>query len=227
MGLPYNFKKLLRRSDFSGHVNYSAPELILEKTSFSEKIDIWALGCCIYFIFNKCDPFEGKDPQVIKQKILNFNMNQTGSPEEALDAKKTSIRQLIQACLNFQDMIRPSCAQILQTIEKARMSDSNHPKAKSYHSSHVSELSYLPLKNNQGGDTVSHSESMPVSMALNEDHHNRRNSETPRLNSIRKVFSSSIGFYPVGPKDVCKGNTSHDEELVANSTPKNSSSIFA
>ena len=66
VGLPYNFKKLLRRSDFSGHVNYSAPELILEKNSFSEKIDIWALGCCIYFIFNKCDPFDGKDPQVIK-----------------------------------------------------------------------------------------------------------------------------------------------------------------
>lgn len=109
VGLPYNFKKLLRRSDFSGHVNYSAPELILEKNSFSEKIDIWALGCCIYFIFNKCDPFDGKDPQVIKQKILNFNMNQASS-ENGLDAKKTAIRQLIQACLNFQDMIRPSCS---------------------------------------------------------------------------------------------------------------------
>ena len=28
IGLPYNFKKLLKRDDFSGHVNYSAPELI-------------------------------------------------------------------------------------------------------------------------------------------------------------------------------------------------------
>ena len=62
VGLPYTFKKLLRRSDFSGHVNYSAPELILEKSVFSEKIDIWALGCCIYYIYYKSDPFEGKDP---------------------------------------------------------------------------------------------------------------------------------------------------------------------
>ena len=91
VGLPYNFKKLLRRSDFSGHVNYSAPELILEKNSFSEKVDIWALGCCIYFIFNKCDPFDGKDPQVIKQKILNFNMSHAHH-ENGLDAKKTAIR---------------------------------------------------------------------------------------------------------------------------------------
>ena len=78
VGLPYNFKKLLRRSDFSGHVNYSAPELILEKSCFSEKIDIWALGCCIYYIVNKCDPFIGKDPQVIKRKILSFNINHSG-----------------------------------------------------------------------------------------------------------------------------------------------------
>ena len=92
VGLPYNFKKLLRRSDFSGHVNYSAPELILEKSSFSDKIDIWALGCCIYYIFNKSDPFEGKDPQVIKQKILNFNMNSHGQTDDGLDTQKTAIR---------------------------------------------------------------------------------------------------------------------------------------
>jgi serine/threonine protein kinase len=30
IGLPYNFKKLLKRENFSGHINYSAPELILE-----------------------------------------------------------------------------------------------------------------------------------------------------------------------------------------------------
>jgi serine/threonine protein kinase len=35
IGLPYNFKKLLKRDNFSGHINYSAPELILEKTTFS------------------------------------------------------------------------------------------------------------------------------------------------------------------------------------------------
>jgi hypothetical protein len=31
IGMPFNFKKLLKRDNFSGHVNYSAPELILEK----------------------------------------------------------------------------------------------------------------------------------------------------------------------------------------------------
>jgi len=35
VGFPYNFKKLLKRDDFSGHINYSAPELILERPDFS------------------------------------------------------------------------------------------------------------------------------------------------------------------------------------------------
>lgn len=31
IGLPYNFKKLLKRQNFSGHVNYSAPEFITDQ----------------------------------------------------------------------------------------------------------------------------------------------------------------------------------------------------
>lgn len=72
--MPYNFKKLLKRDDFSGHINYSAPELILEKIEFTSKVDIWALGCTLYFIIHKKDPFDGKDPNEIKKKILNFNL---------------------------------------------------------------------------------------------------------------------------------------------------------
>lgn len=76
IGLPYNFKKLLKRDDFSGHINYSAPELILEKVEFTNKVDIWALGCALYFIIHKKDPFDGRDPVEIKKKILNFKLLQ-------------------------------------------------------------------------------------------------------------------------------------------------------
>ena len=60
--MPFNFKKLLKRENFSGHVNYSAPELILEKMYFSTKVDVWSLGCCIYYMIVKKDPFDGKTP---------------------------------------------------------------------------------------------------------------------------------------------------------------------
>jgi hypothetical protein len=28
VGMPYNFKKLLKNENFSGHLNYSAPEIL-------------------------------------------------------------------------------------------------------------------------------------------------------------------------------------------------------
>jgi len=31
IGLPYNYKKLLKNPNYSGHVSYSAPEKILEE----------------------------------------------------------------------------------------------------------------------------------------------------------------------------------------------------
>lgn len=62
IGMPYNYKKLLKKDNFSGHVNYSAPELILEKVKFTSKVDIWSLGCCLYYLCTKKDPFEGRSP---------------------------------------------------------------------------------------------------------------------------------------------------------------------
>ena len=40
IGMPYNFKKLLKKENFCGHVNYSAPELIQEHVEFTAKVDI-------------------------------------------------------------------------------------------------------------------------------------------------------------------------------------------
>lgn len=71
VGLPFNFKKLLKRDNFSGHVNYSAPEMILEH-AFDKKVDVWSFGCCLYYIIHKKDPFDGRNPQETKSNILNL-----------------------------------------------------------------------------------------------------------------------------------------------------------
>lgn len=34
IGMPFNFKKLVKKANFSGHINYSAPELIMEMPYF-------------------------------------------------------------------------------------------------------------------------------------------------------------------------------------------------
>ena len=57
IGLPYNFKKLMKNMNYSGHVSYSAPELITEGQNFGVNSDTWSLGCCLYYIVTKQDPF--------------------------------------------------------------------------------------------------------------------------------------------------------------------------
>jgi serine/threonine protein kinase len=86
IGLPYNFKKLLKCTNYSGHVNYSAPEIITESAlnstastvenddyvgegNFTEKAETWSLGCCLYYLVTKMDPFEGTSVKETKQNI--------------------------------------------------------------------------------------------------------------------------------------------------------------
>lgn len=85
IGLPYNFKKLLKCTAYCGHVNYSAPEIISEESSnattplennefvgegnFTEKAETWALGCCLYYLVTKMDPFEGASVRETKVNI--------------------------------------------------------------------------------------------------------------------------------------------------------------
>jgi serine/threonine protein kinase len=47
----------------------------MEKIDLTNKVDIWAFGCSLYFMLNKKDPFDGKDPAEIKRKILNFKLS--------------------------------------------------------------------------------------------------------------------------------------------------------
>ena len=70
IGMPYNFKKLLKNDTFCGHINYCPPELLDDdKSCFSEKTDIWGLGCTLYYLHRKKDPFEGSNVEEIKMNI--------------------------------------------------------------------------------------------------------------------------------------------------------------
>ena len=80
IGMPYNFKKLVKNPTFLGHLNYSAPEMILEPNSpVTLKADIWALGCCLYHLATKRDPFMCENPRLspvkIKQNILQIRLD--------------------------------------------------------------------------------------------------------------------------------------------------------
>lgn len=112
IGMPYNYKKLLKKENFSGHINYSAPELILEQMNFSDKVDVWSLGCCLYFLVVKKDPFEGKDPKTIKENILKCNIDLKKLQNEPV------IANVISACLVVDENERPHAFELINYLNK-------------------------------------------------------------------------------------------------------------
>lgn len=109
IGLPYNFKKLTKKSNFSGHISYSAPEFITEKPSFGVNSDTWSLGCCLYYLVTKKDPFEGKSIQETKNNILNLRLDTSDS----LKFHDNILAQLIYTCLEREASKRMTCEEIM------------------------------------------------------------------------------------------------------------------
>lgn len=115
IGLPYNFKKLLKRDNFSGHINYSPPELILENNEFTTKVDAWAVGCCLYYLIMKKDPFDGKDPKQIKQNIMNLCYD-----ENAFKNIPEQLKLILDYIFVGSDVERPSVTQIIKFLRECQ-----------------------------------------------------------------------------------------------------------
>jgi serine/threonine protein kinase len=120
IGMPFNFKKLIKRDNFSGHVNYSPPELIDERSDFSEKVDVWSLGCCIFYLIIKKDPFEGNNHRETKKNILNQMFSANLTLQKFLDDRINNprMRQLISMCLRADPTQRLSMLGVLDFLDK-------------------------------------------------------------------------------------------------------------
>lgn len=61
--------------------------------NFTEKSETWSLGCCLYYLVTKMDPFEGQSVKETKLNIQNLKLNR---PKEPIDPVVNSI---IMKCL--------------------------------------------------------------------------------------------------------------------------------
>ena len=74
-GLPYNLKKLMTSDTATGHLNFTAPEQISERNQIHSTSDTWSLGCCLYYLITKQDPFQGRNISETKQNILQLRLD--------------------------------------------------------------------------------------------------------------------------------------------------------
>lgn len=77
----------------------------------SVKVDIWSLGCCLYYLYTKRDPFDGQNPNEIKNNIRNgkidryekdIGKNDQGEPRHPL------IETILDKCLTVNHDKRPN-----------------------------------------------------------------------------------------------------------------------
>jgi len=121
--MPYNFKKLLKNESFSGHLNYSAPE-ILEHGSehmLGPKVDIWSLGCCLYYLVTKRDPYDGANPGEIKKNIRSGRLDRyeddIGKDDKGND-RPLIVEILLEKCLEVDPNSRMSAHQLIYLIDE-------------------------------------------------------------------------------------------------------------
>ena len=114
-----------------GTPDYIAPEL-WQKYLYDFKVDIWALGCCMFEIYNFRSPFQGERKDELKYKICtskpcwprqtlkvsvkrstNDSTNHRGSSCTKNDFK-ADIRSIINKCLIKTPKSRPSAEELIK-----------------------------------------------------------------------------------------------------------------
>ena len=110
------FNKDKNETQLIGSNYYIAPEVIEE--NYNEKCDIWSAGVILYMLIAKKPPFDGKDKEVIYDKILDEEYNKHS--RKLLDFSD-EVRDLIDKLLEKDMDKRPSAKEAL-----------NHPWFKKY-----------------------------------------------------------------------------------------------
>jgi serine/threonine protein kinase len=62
---------------------------------------VWSLGCVLFYMITKKDPFDGKDPNEIKFNILNVKLETNSVSNIPLVYKP-----LLEACFTLDDTYR-------------------------------------------------------------------------------------------------------------------------
>lgn len=87
----------------------------------SEKVDIWSLGCCLYYLSTKRDPFDGQHPGDIKKNIRNGNLDRYESDIGRADTgqfRHHIIEQLLRKCMTPDRFQRPSAKMLIDYIDE-------------------------------------------------------------------------------------------------------------
>lgn len=95
----------IKTNSSCGTPGYMSPEIFKQKR-YSDKSDMWALGCCLYAMLVGHTPFHAKTPEEIKELVMKYEYQ---IPEYV----DQDARQLIKLLLNHDPNGRPTSKEAL------------------------------------------------------------------------------------------------------------------
>ena len=94
------------QTTFVGSILYCAPEVVMNQP-YTEKSDIWSIGCILYQLFMMAPPFNGDNPLAIAKDIVELKFKPLSE-----EVKNTMFGSLILKCLVVDKDLRPDIEQI-------------------------------------------------------------------------------------------------------------------
>ncbi|ETW08351.1 CAMK protein kinase [Aphanomyces invadans] len=88
---------------------FMAPEVFNKDVPYTSKVDIWALGVCVYVLLTGHVPFESKFMSVLEDKIRAGDYSMPSHQQVSATA-----RSFVATCLNVRAADRPSATSLLR-----------------------------------------------------------------------------------------------------------------
>lgn len=96
-----------------GTPQYVAPEILTTRGrgSYTKKVDIWSLGCCLYACLAGCVPFTGDNMQSIAHNIVKAPLKFDAACWMTIS---NAARDLVKRCLTKNPQQRPSIEELMR-----------------------------------------------------------------------------------------------------------------
>lgn len=121
---------------FVGTILYSCPEIV-QSQPYTEKADIWSLGCIIYELITFTQPFSAGNPLTVAKKIVDGEY-------EPINENHFSplLIATVRACMTADPKARPNVVELCQMMVPVVMNQLDTLRANSY----ASQLEVKHLK---------------------------------------------------------------------------------
>lgn len=113
---------------FVGTILYSCPEIV-QSQPYTEKADIWSLGCIIYELMMFTQPFSAGNPLTVAKKIVDGEYE----PIDPRDYSQLLI-QTVRACMTADPEKRPNVLELCQLMVPVVMDQLDALRTASYSS---------------------------------------------------------------------------------------------